>query len=132
MLSFRWQITAVDDGNIMIEGFVERYAGKKGEKKNWMTINRGSIHTLCDCLTETKVFKQSMPASISTEWDTFSFAFSASRERPDISIHCDHRLQDNTVEGGILNIPLDTFGDKKKNMTYIAPFIADLKTYIKK
>lgn len=131
MLSFRWQITAVDDGNIMIEGFVERYAGKEGEMKNWMTINRGSIHTLCDCLTETKVFKQSMPASISTEWDTFSFAFSASRERPDLGIYCDHKNADKT-EDGVLHIPLDTFGDKKKNMTYIAPFVADLKTYIKK
>lgn len=132
MLNFRWVIKSIDDDTILIEGYTERYAGKQGEMKNWMYINKASISTLCDCLTEDKVFKQSMPATISTEWDTFSFSFSASRERPDISIHCDHHLSNGKIEGGILNIPLDTFGDKKKNMTYINPFVADLKSFMKK
>lgn len=130
MLPFRWEIKKIDKENIVVYGFIKLNEDVEGEMKNWMYLNTASIQTLCDCLTEDKVFKQSMPRTVSTEWDSFSFSYSASRERPDISIYCDHHTQKGKNEGGVLNIPLDTFGNRKKNMTYITPFVDDLKKYI--
>jgi hypothetical protein len=130
VLPFRWEIKKIDKENIVVYGFIKLNEDVEGEMKNWMYLNTASIQTLCDCLTEDKVFKQSMPRTVSTEWDSITFCFGASRERPDIGIYCDHKAKKKNTEDGVLHIPLDTFGDRKKNMTYITPFVDDLKKYI--
>jgi hypothetical protein len=114
MLPFRWTIKKFDNENIKVCGFIKLDEDVDGEIKNWMYLNPASIQTLCNCLTEDKVFKQSMPRTVSTEWDSITFSYSASREGPDISIYCDHHSRKGKNEGGALNIPLDTFSDRKK------------------
>jgi|GEM_PF-5882733 len=132
MLKFRWNTARIDDENIIIVGFITLYENNPYEMKTWISLNVKSIRTLCSCLTESNVFRQSMPSPVSTPWDTITFRYSASMMEKDISIFCDHKQKDGKIEENILTIPIDTFGERKKNMTYIAPLVEELKQYIPK
>jgi hypothetical protein len=88
-----------------------------------------SIILLCEELDENTIFNHVIPKEISNEYDDIIFEYSASRERPALSIIVDHKSSEK-VEEGIIYIPLHPLGDKKKNMTYITPFLEDLKKYL--
>jgi len=132
MQKFRWNTAKIDDENIIIVGFLTLYENNPYEMKTWISLNVKSVRTLCSCLTESKVFRQSMPSPVSTPWDSFTFEYSASMTQKAISIFCRHKTNDEKLEKNFLIIPLDTFGERKKNMTYIAPLVEELKQYIPK
>jgi len=128
MEQFKYTIEKKSDNSLYIEGFLP--IGKGEFSKNWIYLSIKSIPLLCSKLTEEAIFNRKISASINNSIETISFDFNASRERPALEIYCKSNIPEVKKKRGFIDIPIHPLGDKKLNMTYITPFLEDLKKYL--
>ena len=126
---FKFEITKISKKEIKIDAFLHVDGNHYLHNDLFLSVN--SILKFIKVLGDKKkIYEYEQLPPMHNDFDDIHFRYQGSDTEPLITAIVKHKLDNGSIDCGIISIPLDFLGRKEENMEYITPLIEELKKFI--